>query len=221
MENEIVGTTDEMVEQMRARKEMGVVELAMLRQAGLITKGEDEEVTEEELAVAREALRQQQLAKLEDLKEQVSTGLPNAAGILQGIRGHQQKMPRRPLNTPDITPGCPEEVAAAEWKKYEEPLTGKSPPVQRTAEARQKPGPRLIQLDPVMVLKIELLAARKRANTAEERLAILALQDARKGKQELEQEEHALMQQVSKQLGVSAGKSVRLVDREKGICQVE
>lgn len=97
MENEIAETTDKVVEQVHAREEMGAMELTMLRQAGLITKGEDEEVTEEELALAREALRQRQLATLEDLKERVSTGLPNAAGILQGIRGHQKKMPRRQI----------------------------------------------------------------------------------------------------------------------------
>jgi len=210
MENEIIETTKELIEQTQAGKQSKLLELTMLRQMGLIKREEGEEVTEEELAMAREALRTRQMAQLDDLKERVSTGLPNAAGIIQGIRSHQQRAPRRPLNTPDIPPGTPEEVAAQEWEKYEAPLSGKSEPVKRVVEARQ--GPRIVQLDPVMVLKIELLAARKRANTAEERLAILAIQDARKAKQELEAEEHALMSQVSKQLNIPAGKSIRVGD---------
>lgn len=182
---------------------------------------EKAELTPEEYTLACEALRLSRLKTLDDERERVATGLPNAEGILQNIRRHQQKLPRRPVNTPDVTPGNPEEVAKEEWEKYEVPLTGKSAPVQRMAEARQQAGPRLVQLDPTTVLKIELLSARKRANTAEERLAVLALQDARKAKQELEQEQAQLMQLVTKQLNLPTGKSIRLVDREKGLCQVE
>jgi len=180
---------------------------------------EKAELIPEEYALACEALRQSRLKTLDD--ERIATGLPTAEGFIQNIRRRQQKIPRRSLNTPDVTPGDPEEVAEAEWEKYEAPLTGKSAPVQRMAEARQQAGPRLVQLDPTTVLKIELLSARKRANMAEERLAVLALQDARKAKQELEQEQAQLMQLVTKQLNLPAGKSIRLVDREKGLCQVE
>lgn len=179
------------------------------------------EVSEEEYTGMLEALRQHRLAQAKDTVERLETGLPNAAGILGGLRAAQQKVHRAP-NTPVMPKGSPAEVAAEEWAKYEQPLTGKSAPVQRMDEARKKArGPRLVQLDPTTVLKIELVAAKKRAATAEERIALLAVQDARKAKAEAEQEEAELMRLVSKQLNIAPGSNVRLVDKEKGLCQVE
>jgi len=221
MEN--VSTIQEAIKQVQAQHLEGKdAELALFRNMGLLKAGEGEEVTEEELQTAREALRKQQLAQIEDLKENVSTGLPNAAKVIEGIRTKMSKVPARRAEEDykNLTMGEREMLAHEEMRKYEEPLSGKSAPVQRV-EATRSGGPRLVQLDPVTVLKIELLAARKRANTAEERLALLAIQDARKAKNELEQEEQILMQQITQQLGLPAGKSIRLVDRAKGLCQVE
>lgn len=110
-------------------------------------------------------------------------------------------------------------VESEEWKRFEEPLPSTDKAVQKMAAA--KPEPHLVQLDPVMVLKVELLATRRRANTAEEKLAILALQEARRTKQELDLEEKILSQQICKQLNVPSGKNIRLIDKDKGICQVE
>jgi hypothetical protein len=179
------------------------------------------EVSEEQYQGMLEALRQHRLSEAKDAVERLETGLPNAAGILGGLRSAQQKVHRAP-NTPVMPQGSPAEAAAEEWAKYEQPLTGKSGPVKRMDAARKKPqGPRLVQLDPTTVLKIELVAAKKRAATAEERIALLAVQDARKAKAEAEQEEAELMRLVSKQLNIAPGSNVRLVDKEKGLCQVE
>lgn len=78
----------------------------------------------------------------------------------------------------------------------------------------------VVQLTTIMLLQIELLTAKQRANAAEERLAILAIQNVKKMKQELEIEERKLMQQIMQELDIPAGRSIQLVDKEHGLCQV-
>lgn len=82
-------------------------------------------------------------------------------------------------------------------------------------------GPRMAQLDQLMILKVELLATKKKLAEADEKMGLWAVQDARRRKDELNKEEAALMVEVSKQLGVPTGSNIRLVDKERGICQVE
>jgi hypothetical protein len=99
----------------------------------------------------------------------------------------------------------------------------------------QKPGPttvphapapapqqtRTIELDPKTLIEVELVSTKKRLAEANERLAAVALSDARKAKHVAEQEEAALMARVTKQYGIPYGKNLRLVDKEKGICLIE
>jgi hypothetical protein len=187
-----------------------------------IIKPDQASMPQKEYAAALEALRQMKLADAKDSVERLSTGLQNAQGVIDGIRAKQRKV-HRPPNTPDMPIGDPDEMAAEEWKKYEQPLTEASKRIQqaKAAAGKVEQASRLVQLDPTMVLRIELTAAKKRAAVAEESLAILALQEARKAKDAAEREEALLMRAVSAQLGVTPGKNVRLVDKEKGICQIE
>ena len=82
-------------------------------------------------------------------------------------------------------------------------------------------GSRVAQLDPRMVLQVELLATKKKLADADERMGLWAVQDARRRKQDLDREESELMLEVSRQLGAPAGSNIRLIDKEKGLCQVE
>lgn len=88
------------------------------------------------------------------------------------------------------------------------------------AQPRVK-GSRVAQLDPRMVLQVELLATKKKLADADERMGLWAVQDARRRKQDLDREESELMLEVSRQLGAPAGSNIRLIDKEKGLCQVE
>lgn len=89
------------------------------------------------------------------------------------------------------------------------------------ADAVQGAAPRVAQLDPKTMLQVELLATKKKLANADEQMGLLAVQDARRRKQELDREESNLMLEVSKQLGAPAGSNIRLIDKEKGLCQVE
>lgn len=80
---------------------------------------------------------------------------------------------------------------------------------------------RIAQLDAHMVLKVELISTKKKLADADERIGLLAVQDARQRKQELDKEESILMQEVSRQLGATAGNTITLVDKERGLCKVE
>ncbi len=81
-------------------------------------------------------------------------------------------------------------------------------------------GSRLAQLDPRMVLQVELLATKKKLAEADERMGLWTVQDARRRKQELDREESSLMLEVSRQLDAPAGSSIRLIDKERGLCKV-
>jgi hypothetical protein len=80
---------------------------------------------------------------------------------------------------------------------------------------------RIAQLDAHMVLRVELLSTKKKLADADERMGLLAVQDARQRKQELDKEESLLMREVSQQIGAAAGNTITLVDKARGLCKVE
>lgn len=189
------------------------------------------------------------IAELKDELERLETGLPNAGATIRAIKDKQQKIPRRPMNTPHVMPGNPDEVALQEASKYTGALgvmpgmipgmgvpsmargpqgpvgpqnpVGPQRPVPQPPETQTQPNPSSIQLDPKTLIEIELVATKKRLAEANERLAIVALGDARRAKIEAEQQEARLMAQISRHYGVQPGKNVRLVDKEKGVCLIE
>jgi hypothetical protein len=79
----------------------------------------------------------------------------------------------------------------------------------------------LIQLDPITMLEIELITAELRAAEAEEKLAMRALRDAREKLMALHRKQSVLMSNVTQQIGIDPGKSIRLVDKEQRLCRVE
>jgi hypothetical protein len=202
------------------------------------------EMVEEESNAAR-------IAQLKDELERLETGLPNAGATIQALKDKQQKIPRRPPNMPHVTPGNPDEIALQEASKYAGALgmapgmvpgmgmpsmamprgpqgpTGPQGPVgpqrqvPRPPEQQTRPNPSSIQLDPKTLIEVELVSTKKRLAEANERLALVALSDARKAKLAAEQQEAQLMVQISKHYGVQPGKNVRLIDKEKGICMIE
>ena len=91
---------------------------------------------------------------------------------------------------------------------------------QVPAKLPEENKPRVAQLDPGMVLQVELLATKQKLADADERMGLWAVQDARRRKQELDREEATLMANVSHQLGVPAGSNIKLIDKAKGLCQV-
>lgn len=95
------------------------------------------------------------------------------------------------------------------------------PVVPQPVETPKDGSPRIAQLDPRTVLQVELLATKKKLAEADERMGLWAVQDARRRKQELDREEASVLAEVSRQLGATAGSSIRLVDKERGLCQVE
>lgn len=95
------------------------------------------------------------------------------------------------------------------------------PQLVKPAEVPSKPATRVAQLDPRMVLQVELISTKKKLAEADERMGLWAVQDARRRKQELDREEASMMAEVSRQLGAPAGSSIRLIDKERGLCQVE
>lgn len=120
----------------------------------------------------------------------------------------------RPLTQPEMAGGSPPEPTHAGPKR---PVGAPTAP----GKAPMGNGPRLAQLDQKTILQVELLATKKKLAEADEKMALWAIQDARRRKQELDREEAALMAEVSRQLGVPAGHNIRLVDKERGLCQVE
>lgn len=79
----------------------------------------------------------------------------------------------------------------------------------------------LIQLDPMMMMEIELLTAEQRAAAAEEQLASRALRDARERLMSLHRKQSMLMSSITSKLGLPPGGSIRLVDKEQRLCRIE
>jgi hypothetical protein len=80
---------------------------------------------------------------------------------------------------------------------------------------------RVVQLDPQTVLRVELLATKKQLAEADERMGLWAVQDARRRKKDLIREESSMIDEVSHQIGAPVGSSIKLVDKARGLCQVE
>jgi len=120
--------------------------------------------------------------------------------------GHVQKLFAEAM--PGATP-VPEPV---------DPVGAKVDSLQ-DAQAEQKP--KVVQLDQVTLLKIELVASKRRLNKAEEEKLLLLMQSIRKEAKELQIEESRLFAEVVQRLGVEPGKNLRLLDREKGLCAIE
>lgn len=94
------------------------------------------------------------------------------------------------------------------------------PPVE-TPKVETVKRSRVAQLDAYTILRVELLSTKKKLAETDERMGLLAVQDARQRRQELDKEEAALMLEVSRKLGAAEGSTIRLVDKERGLCQVE
>ena len=115
---------------------------------------------------------------------------------------------------PDVTAPKPdaEDIKRLDAEVEEKPEEPKKDPPRPA-------GPQLVRLDQETILKIELLATKKKLAEANERLAMIALSDAKTAMKELEQEEALLLESVRKKYNFGRG-NVKLLDRAKGICQV-
>lgn len=82
-------------------------------------------------------------------------------------------------------------------------------------------GEGVIQLDPVMMLEIELLEAETRAAVAEEKLALRYVQDARDKSMTIHRKRLMLMSKITSSVGIPSGRSIRLVDKEQRLCKIE
>lgn len=192
--------------------------------------------------VAKAQAKERRVSELKDELERLETGLPNAGATIQAIKDKQQKVPGRKPNTPDVTPGDVDDITAQEMAKYAGvlgPMPGMGRPSMAAPVGPQGPvgpqspvgpsrpqpprstAPRTVQLDPRMLLEVELVSVKKRLAEANERLSLVALSDARKAKCSAEQEEAELMARIAGQLNIPPGKNVRLVDKQKGICLIE
>lgn len=95
------------------------------------------------------------------------------------------------------------------------------PEVGPAEEAPQPAGPQVVQLDPMMLMRIELLGAKQKLAERDAQLARIALQEAERRRSGFAREEQALMAEVGGQLGRPIKGNIRLIDKEKGLCQVE
>jgi hypothetical protein len=111
----------------------------------------------------------------------------------------------------------------------EEADVGPKKQVGSTDENRDKQAPvleesdgkRVVQLDPTVIMEIELVTTQMRLAEADEKLALIAVKNARQRKSEVQRAQDQLLNRVSKQVGVRVGSSLRLLDKDKGLCQVE
>ena len=196
--------------------------------------------------VAEAQAKERRVAELKDELERLETGLPNAGATIRSIKAKQQRVPGRKPNTPDVNPGDVGEITAQEMIKYAGALgTSSVMPGMMPGGGMAMPGmaaqpgprgpvgpqmhtpppqvskPHTVQLDPKTLLEVELVSVKKRLAEANERLSIVALNDARKAKFAAEQQEAELLAAISRQLDIPPGKNVRLIDKQKGICVIE
>lgn len=78
-----------------------------------------------------------------------------------------------------------------------------------------------IQLDEISMLEIDLVMARLRAAELEEKLAVIAVRDAREKKAAVLKDENELTARIAERLGMPGIQSVKLVDRKNRMCVVE
>lgn len=87
-------------------------------------------------------------------------------------------------------------------------------------EPAQPPQTQLVRLDPLTMTRVELVATKLQLVSAERRNLQVLLKDLDAREAELKREETALMNQVMQNLGVQGNKTLRLVDRQKGLCKL-
>ena len=88
------------------------------------------------------------------------------------------------------------------------------------ARLREAVQPEVIQLDELSLLEVELLSSKMKAQELEERLALIALRDAREKKSLLMEEEGKLLQKVAEKFNLEGISSFKLMDRQKRLCAV-
>jgi len=82
--------------------------------------------------------------------------------------------------------------------------------------------PQVVTLDQVTLLQIELLELKKRLNKAEEEKLMLLLNSVRREGRVLQEDTGRMISEVLQRHRVEgSGKSLRLLDKERGLCAVE
>lgn len=115
-------------------------------------------------------------------------------------------------------PGSPEAVAQSEMQKAQAEIEKAS----HVPSAEPPKDKQTVQLNQVELLKFELLATKQRLLKSEEQNMLLVLQDIKKQERDLQVQEARLINETLKGAGIDpVGKSLRLVDREKGLCTIE
>ena len=84
-----------------------------------------------------------------------------------------------------------------------------------------KANPPFITLSRERLLEIELIATKKQLADSDEKLILASLGQVKQRAKELQAQEAQMLHQIREEHGVSVGKSIRLVDKEKGLCKVE
>lgn len=82
-------------------------------------------------------------------------------------------------------------------------------------------GPEVVQLGPMTVLEIENLSLRLQVVKRDKQIATTALLEVERKQRELDIEQRKLMAKVSQQIGKPILGNLRLVNKEKGLCQIE
>lgn len=118
-----------------------------------------------------------------------------------------------------------EQVSKEELARFQGAMEPPKPEgVKARAAAQQESDPQpkqqMFQIDPVTLLRIQLLATEKKLAAEEERSTILMLKEIRRRKMDIEQQENQLLAAVRQKVGAGSG-NIRLVDAGSGLCKVE
>lgn len=146
--------------------------------------------------------------------------LASVPNIPDGLRAplEQLKDIDKVLN-PDMGERMSAARAVVEGTKREiQEVVAPQEPVQ---EAQAQETPETVQLDAMALMQIELLATKQKLNKAYQQNLELSMLDLKREEKVLRAQEVQLIQEVSNKLKLGPGKSLRLVDRTKGICKVE
>jgi len=87
-------------------------------------------------------------------------------------------------------------------------------------EQPQEPEEGVIRLDELTLLKIENLSMQVKIAQLEEQNLIMEIQNIRKRTVELRVEDARLIEEIRVKFGLPSGKSIKLIDRAKGLCAV-
>lgn len=146
----------------------------------------------------------------------------------KGIEARKDVYERAMKHMPGIVPPMPSQALQGAFGVPNMPQENqqhpgihyvKSPVPQREVPKRVDGG--LIQLDPMMMLEIELVTAELRAADAEEKLLYRQLQDIREKKISIHRKQSMIMSSVTNSLGLPPGRTIRLVDKDQRLCKVE